>query len=97
MVGPVGARRADVLASSPDGVRRIAWEAQLSPIADDDIRDRTARYESADVEVCWVSPLWSGWIGTVPSIRVAKKSSLVVIDSVAEFDFSQDGGGCLRT
>ena len=69
---PDGSWRADVLASSHDGVRRIAWKAQLSPITDDDIGERTERYEHAGIDVCWVGPAEARvpWLGVVPSIRV---------------------------
>jgi competence protein CoiA len=33
--------RADVLATSPDGTRRMAWEAQLAQITVDELRERT--------------------------------------------------------
>ncbi|WP_425586687.1 competence protein CoiA family protein [Streptomyces rameus] len=56
VAGGDGAWRADVMASSPDGSRRIAWEAQLSPITDGDILARTARYAAEGIGVCWASP-----------------------------------------
>ncbi|WP_330261049.1 competence protein CoiA family protein [Streptomyces sp. NBC_00539] len=64
--------RADVMATSPDGARRMAWEAQLSPITVDDIRTRTDRYRAHGIDVCWVSPhaRTPVWMGEVPSIRV---------------------------
>ncbi|MFF4579973.1 competence protein CoiA family protein [Streptomyces sp. NPDC001373] len=67
-----GSWRADVMATSPDGTRRIAWEAQLSPITVEDIQARTDRYAAEDVAVCWVSPHKRPpvWLGAVPSIRV---------------------------
>lgn len=67
-----GTWRADVMATSPNGERRMAWEAQLSPITVDDIRARTARYRAHGIDVCWVSPHARPplWIGEVPSIRV---------------------------
>lgn len=67
-----GSWRADVLATSPDGTQRIAWEAQLSPITVEDIKARTDRYAAEGIAVCWVSPHKrpSVWIGAVPSIRV---------------------------
>ncbi|MET8997176.1 competence protein CoiA family protein [Amycolatopsis sp. NPDC004169] len=97
VTGPDGAWRADVLATSPDGSRRIAWEAQVSPITDDDIRYRTRRYEADDVEVCWVSPSWPPWIGIVPSIRVTEDAGEVaVIDSTADFYFKIGSWGMTR-
>lgn len=67
-----GSWRADVMASSPDGTQRIAWEAQLSPITVEDIQARTDRYAAEEVAVCWVSPQKKPpvWLGAVPSVRV---------------------------
>ncbi|MGW3303996.1 competence protein CoiA family protein [Streptomyces rubiginosohelvolus] len=67
-----GSWRADVMASSPDGERRMAWEAQLSPITVEDIQARTERYMAEGIAVCWVSPHKqpSVWLGSVPSVRV---------------------------
>jgi hypothetical protein len=89
-----GTWRADVLASAHDGSRRIAWEAQLSPITDDDIRARTERYRNDDIDVCWVSPAGTvaRWLSKVPSIRVRDPQdgrSWEVVDGVAGFDFQQ--------
>jgi hypothetical protein len=89
-----GSWRADVLASAHDGTRRIAWEAQLSPITDDDIRERTERYRHEGIEVCWVNPAETAvpWIGKVPSIRVRDprgEDSWAVVDGVAGFDFER--------
>ncbi|MEV4281481.1 competence protein CoiA family protein [Actinoplanes xinjiangensis] len=89
-----GTWRADVLASAHDDSRRIASEAQLSPITDDDIRDRTERYRNEDIDVCWVSPAETTvrWLSKVPSIRVRDPKdgrSWEVVDGVARFDFQQ--------
>src|SRR3546814_5673800 len=43
--------RADVLATSPDGTRRMAWEAQLAQITGAELRERTARMEASGVPV----------------------------------------------
>ena len=64
---PGGSWRADVLASAHDGSRRVAFEAQLSPITDDDITARTSRYRADGIDVCWVSTgRWPPWMETVP-------------------------------
>lgn len=67
-----GSWRADVMAASPDGEQRMAWEAQLSPITVEDIAARTDRYAAEGVAVCWVSPHKrpAAWLGAVPSVRV---------------------------
>ncbi len=88
-----GTWRADVMATSPDGERRMAWEAQLSPITVDDIRARTARYRAHGIGVCWVSPHARAplWMGEVPSIRVRPPldddpGPWMVDDGLAGFD-----------
>jgi competence protein CoiA len=66
--GPQGRWRADVLATSPDGDRRVAWEAQLARQHDDDTLARTKRYTGDGVEVVWVfdRPVAS----SAPAVRV---------------------------
>jgi competence protein CoiA len=91
---PDGSWRADVLASSPDGSQRMAWEAQLSPIKEEDIRMRTQRYADAGISVCWVSPAGSRalWFGVVPAIRVTSvdRAAWSVADGLFRFVF-EDG------
>ncbi|MEU0094825.1 competence protein CoiA family protein [Kribbella sp. NPDC006257] len=89
VTGPDANWRADVLATSPDQTRLIAWEAQLSPITDDDIRYRTARYEADGIEVCWVTPNSATWLGSVPAIRIAEQAEVMVIDGAAGFQFKK--------
>lgn len=91
-----GSWRADVMASSPDGTQRMAWEAQLSPIAVEDIRARTARYRAEGITVCWVSPHKKPpqWIGAVPAVRVRAPEAeepWMVDDGVAGFKFRAGG------
>ncbi|MEU2157605.1 hypothetical protein ABZ532_21770 [Streptomyces sp. NPDC019396] len=82
-----GSGRADVMATSPDGTRRIAWEAQLSR----SIKARTDRYAAEGIPVCWVSPQKRppGWIGSVPAIRVRSPEesdgSWIVDDGLGRF------------
>lgn len=87
---PDGSWRADVMATSVDGARRWAWEAQLSPISDFDLLDRTARYADEGIEVCWVSPREAvPWIDTGPAVRVAEPrgdAPWTVADGLASFD-----------
>ncbi|WP_455681385.1 competence protein CoiA family protein [Streptomyces lavendulae] len=83
--------RADVMASSPDGTQRMAWEAQLSPITDDDIRSRTERYAAEGISVCWVSPNQTppDWIGIVPSVSVhpaERVRPMIVREGLVGFD-----------
>ncbi len=63
--------RADVLATSLDGTRRVAWEAQLAQITVDELRERTARMDASGVPVCWVTDHDRSWIGAVPAIRLS--------------------------
>ncbi|MBP8532122.1 hypothetical protein GWI24_02605 [Streptomyces sp. MK37H] len=69
-----GRWRADVLATSPDGPQRMAWEAQLSPITAYDITQRTERYAADGVAVCWVATHRRPWLGEVPGVRARPPS-----------------------
>ncbi|MGI5430863.1 competence protein CoiA family protein [Streptomyces sp. CA-179760] len=86
-----GSWRADVMASSTDGSRRMAWEAQLSPITVDDIAARTDRYAKIGIRVCWVHPgaRPPQWITAVPAVRVRapqeRNEPWVVDDGLAGF------------
>ncbi|MDQ0987949.1 hypothetical protein QFZ71_005232 [Streptomyces sp. V2I9] len=82
------------MASSPDGDRRTAWEAQLSPISHDDLRERTGRYIDDGIGVCWVSPRDDvPWLGTAPAVRVIPPptgtAAWTVADGIAQFDEGQ--------
>ncbi|UQW99129.1 competence protein CoiA family protein [Streptomyces sp. RerS4] len=87
---PDGSWRADVLARAPDGSWRTALEAQLSPITDTDIAARTERMRRHGVAVCWFSDrLRPPWLGTVPSVRVARPEGggpLGVVEGLVRFD-----------
>lgn len=88
-----GSWRADVMASSPDGTQRMAWEAQLSPITVEEIQARTARYRAEEIRVCWVSPLKQPpkWIDAVPAVRIRppeEDGPWRVDDGLAGFDAS---------
>lgn len=81
--------RADVLASSPDGQRRVAFEAQLSPIHPDDIVERTTNYSSAGLEVCWVAERVTPWIGHVPYLVVAANMDRHLIAELGMWRFEE--------
>lgn len=66
--------RADVLATSPDGGRRMAWEAQLAQITVDELRERTRRMEASGVAVCWVTDQDRPWMSTVPAVPAVQLS-----------------------
>lgn len=88
--------RADVLATSPDGCRRIAWEAQLASSTVLDLEQRTATMAADRVEVCWITDRDTPWVTHVPSARVRWQSRdatpedagvevLMVVDGHATF------------
>lgn len=62
--------RADVLATSPSGARRIAWEAQLSGVAVDEVVRRTGALQRSNNEVCWVATRRVAWLGWAPAVQV---------------------------
>ncbi|GGT62802.1 competence protein CoiA [Streptomyces purpureus] len=72
---PHGAWWADVLALAPDG-RRFALEAQLSPITEAGVRDRTQRYAADEVQVCWFDDRERPrpWMAAVPSLHLTESA-----------------------
>lgn len=72
---PHGAWRADVLAVSAEG-RQFALEAQLSPITEDGVLERTARYTADGVGVCWFDDRERPrpWMAAAPSLHVSGPS-----------------------
>ncbi|MEV6403964.1 competence protein CoiA family protein [Streptomyces bobili] len=70
VAAPAGDWRADVMVFSPDGLRLMALEAQLSPITVQDIAARTALYERDGVQVCWFGFRPRPWVGAVPTLLV---------------------------
>ncbi|MGR6998883.1 competence protein CoiA family protein [Yinghuangia aomiensis] len=73
VAAPDGSWRADVLATSPDGKRRVALEAQMSAIPVADIEARTDRYRAAGVEVCWFTDRKTvPWLDHVPAVQIAR-------------------------
>lgn len=79
--------RADVLATSPDGARRIAWEAQLASTTADDLAERTATMRAELDGVCWVTDKDVPWVTRVPSVRIRRgdNGALNVVDGAARF------------
>ncbi|MFC8626773.1 competence protein CoiA family protein [Streptomyces anulatus] len=79
VAAPDGSWRADVIATSPDGIRRVALEAQMAAISITDIDARTNRYRAAGVEVCWFTDRKTvPWLDTVPSVQTARPDDGVV-------------------
>ena len=72
--GPGARWRVDVMANSADGSSAMAWEAQISPIGDSDVVDRTRRLIADHIPVCWVAAARHRWVGSVPSIVVEPPS-----------------------
>jgi competence protein CoiA len=70
--GPGDGWRADVLAVSPDGHERWAWEVQLSGLSVAAALARTEAMRASGVSVCWLTDQEQpvAWFGKVPSIRI---------------------------
>ena len=83
--------RADVLATSPDGCRRVAFEAQLSAITPDEIVARTANLAASGVEVCWVAERNVPWLGHVPYFTVTPQDRLDLLAEIGIWRFTE---GC---
>ncbi|MFF1690764.1 competence protein CoiA family protein [Streptomyces sp. NPDC058254] len=66
VLAPNGSWRADVMATSTDGKRRVALEAQLSPITAEDVQARTDRYSGEGIAVCWFGVAPRPWVGSAP-------------------------------
>ena len=63
--------RADVLTTNPrDEQHRMAWEVQLSSSTVEEILERTGRYTSSGVAVCWLTTREPPWLGQVPAVQV---------------------------
>ncbi|GIH20704.1 competence protein CoiA family protein [Rugosimonospora africana] len=89
--------RADVLATSPDGARRVAWEAQLARQHDDDTMARTAGYAADGVEVVWVFERPA--TREVPAITVdVSDDGITVAEPLARLITSrcESGSKCVR-
>ncbi|MFC8765810.1 RNA methyltransferase [Streptomyces sp. NPDC057193] len=68
-----GSWRADVMATSPDGSRKVALEAQMASSSITDIKARTDRYAAVGVEVCWFTDRKTvPWLDAVPSVQIAR-------------------------
>lgn len=62
--------RADVLAISPSGHRRIAWEPQFSPISPEKAAERTRRHRESGVETIWLDERGKGNLDDLPQARL---------------------------
>jgi hypothetical protein len=86
--GDVGGWKADVLAVAPNGSRRVALEAQVSPMPDG--LERVERYERDGIESLWVTPgdpawLWRLTSCRVPGAKIGSDDQLVVTAGYASF------------
>ncbi|MFD8381363.1 hypothetical protein ACFV2X_22925 [Streptomyces sp. NPDC059679] len=88
--GPGGAWRADVLATAPTGAWKTALEAQLAPITNADITDRTEKMRADGVTSIWFSDRpRPPWLGTTPSVRLTTADTgqgLLVAEGLVKFD-----------
>lgn len=62
--------RADVLAISPSGERRIAFEPQLSYIHPEKARERTERHAASNVETVWLDSRMRSNLEGLPRVRL---------------------------
>lgn len=91
--------RADVLALSPDGARRVAWEAQLASATVADLQERTTTMLTELDAVCWVTDRDVPWVRRVPSLRLRRDDTtgdLMVVSGAARFvsDWCTNKKGC---
>lgn len=75
----VGLWRADVLVHAPDG-RRIAFEAQLSPMSMEEGKYRTDRYARDGIETVWVTTKNIHWLNALPGVRIVMEGENGVVD-----------------
>ena len=92
-----GTWRADVMASDPGGTWRMALEAQLAAITDDDITARTERMRADGVPSIWFSDRPRvPWLDAVPSVRLTRPEGghgVVIAGGLAKFrQYSGEGG-----
>lgn len=70
--GDRGGWRADLLAVSPDGARRVAFEVQLATMTAAEGAERTERYERDRIETVWITTRHAPWLLAIPSVRVTE-------------------------
>ncbi|MCZ1011930.1 competence protein CoiA family protein [Streptomyces lydicus] len=73
---PGGRWRADVLVTAPASPRRVALEAQMSPLTLAEVRERTRRYLADNIDVIWFTTRPQRWSGQVPAVPVLPPQSL---------------------
>jgi hypothetical protein len=61
--------RADVLTIGPDG-QRIAWEVQRSPIAAEDVAERTVRHRASGLRTVWLAKREWSWCAEAGALIV---------------------------
>lgn len=74
-----GGWRADVLATSPSGVR-LAVEVQLAAMTIEEGARRTERYSDDRIASLWVSPRHPRWLSAIPSCHLTLTSNGLVAD-----------------
>lgn len=77
--GDNGGWRADVLATSPRGVR-VAFEVQLAAMTIDEGTRRSSRYATDGIACLWLSTRHASWLNGVPSCHILSGGDEVVVD-----------------
>lgn len=67
--GDQGGWRADLLAISPEGTRRVAFEVQLASMTATEGAERTERYERDRIETVWITTRHAPWLLAIPSVH----------------------------
>ena len=74
-----GGWRADVLATSPRGVR-VALEVQLAAMTIEEGRRRTSRYAADGIACVWLTTRHAPWLTGIPSCHILLGDDEVVVD-----------------
>ena len=78
--------RADVLGTSPGGIR-VAFEVQLAAMTLEEGRRRTERYAADGIGCLWVSPRHAAWMTSIPSCHIFPDGDGFVADrGLARFE-----------
>jgi competence protein CoiA len=73
--GDAGGWRADVLGTSPNGIR-VAFEVQLASMTTMEGARRTSRYAADGIGCLWISTRQAPWMTEIPSCHIIQDESL---------------------